>query len=63
MTGKPARRPEPDLMGGPEPDEEGTDIMEGPDPRERTDVMEDPEPRERTDVMDSPEREDKRTAS
>lgn len=43
MTDKPAGRPEPDLMGGPEPDEEGTDVMEGRDPREHTDVMDRPE--------------------
>lgn len=63
MTGKPARRPQHDLMGGPEPDEEATDVMEGPDPGQRTDVMEGPDPGERTDVVDGPEREDKRRAS
>jgi hypothetical protein len=47
MTGEPARGPQPDLMGGPEPDEEGTDVMAGPDPGERTDVMASPEPKGR----------------
>jgi hypothetical protein len=47
MTDKPARRQEPDLMGGPEPDEEGTDVMAGPDPGGHTDVMDSPEPEDR----------------
>lgn len=42
MTGKPARDGEPDLMGGPEPDEQQTDVMEGTDPDSREDVMDDP---------------------
>jgi hypothetical protein len=43
MSDKPARGPELDLMGGPEPDEEGTDVMAGPDPWGHTDVMASPE--------------------
>lgn len=42
MTDNPARRQEPDVMGVPEPDEEGTDLMEGRDPGEHADVMDSP---------------------
>jgi hypothetical protein len=42
MTDKPARDSEPDVMGGPEPNEEQTDVMEGTDPAPDTDVMDDP---------------------
>ena len=41
------------LMGGPEPDEQGTDVMGGAEPG--GDVMGGPEPDEaRTDVMGGP---------
>jgi hypothetical protein len=43
MTDKPADRREPDVMGDPEPDEEGTDIMAGRGPGEHADVMDRPE--------------------
>jgi len=49
MTGNPAGEG-PDLMGGPEPDEERTDVMGGGRPG--TDEMGGPEPdEERTDLM------------
>ena len=44
MSDKRVRTPELDLMGGPEPDEEATDLMAGPDPWAHTDVMASPEP-------------------
>ena len=43
----------PDIMGRPEPDEEGTDLMGGP--RQGTDSMGGPEPDEEgTDLMGGP---------
>jgi len=47
MSDNPASRREPDVMGGPEPDEEGTDLMAGRDPQEHTDVMDSPEPEDK----------------
>ncbi|HLX51377.1 MAG TPA: hypothetical protein VKS82_23880 [Streptosporangiaceae bacterium] len=44
MTGNPARDEEPDLMGGPEPDEQASDVMGGADPDRHTDVMDKPRP-------------------
>jgi hypothetical protein len=44
MTDNPGAKHEPDLMGGPDPDEERTDVMGRPDPdEERTDVMRGPD--------------------
>jgi hypothetical protein len=44
MTERPASRNEPDVMGGPEPDEEATDVLGGGDPGGHADVMDSPEP-------------------
>jgi hypothetical protein len=44
MTSDPARNEEPEVMGGPEPDEQETDVMEGTDPNPDSDVMDRPGP-------------------
>jgi hypothetical protein len=50
MTGNPAGEQGRDVMGGPEPDEERTDLMGGSRPG--TDELGGPEPdEERTDLM------------
>jgi hypothetical protein len=56
MSENSARDEDPNVMGGPEPDEQETDVMEGADPDQHTDVMEGADPDQHTDVMDRPDR-------
>jgi hypothetical protein len=42
MTSEPARNENSEVMGGPEPNEQETDVMEGTDPNADSDVMDRP---------------------